>query len=162
MPEITFVLDTGREKLERIDEILKKVEAEKAADVQRVNEIVDRGRRFLVATHVDPDGDALGSAFASCLALTHWVRTRRSSEDKIPYRYQFLPKPAAILKELPKAGYDTAMVVDCGDLRRVGEGHDALKKWRTSSISIIIKRTRPSAISTSWTGRPRRLRRYFT
>jgi ribosome-binding factor A len=33
MPEITFVLDTGQEKLERIDEILKKVEVEKTKDV---------------------------------------------------------------------------------------------------------------------------------
>jgi ribosome-binding factor A len=33
MPDITFVLDTGQEKLERIDELLKKVEAKKVTDV---------------------------------------------------------------------------------------------------------------------------------
>jgi ribosome-binding factor A len=33
MPEITFVLDTGREKLDRIDELLKKVDTERADDV---------------------------------------------------------------------------------------------------------------------------------
>jgi ribosome-binding factor A len=33
MPEITFVLDKGQDNLERIDEILKKVEAEKTEDV---------------------------------------------------------------------------------------------------------------------------------
>jgi ribosome-binding factor A len=31
MPELTFVLDTGQEKLEKIEELLKKVESEKAA-----------------------------------------------------------------------------------------------------------------------------------
>ena len=34
MPEITFVLDTGQEKLDRVDELLKKVEAEKTKDVR--------------------------------------------------------------------------------------------------------------------------------
>lgn len=33
MPEITFVLDKGQENLDHIDEILKKVEAEKTEDV---------------------------------------------------------------------------------------------------------------------------------
>ena len=33
MPEITFVLATGQEKLDRIDELLKKVETEKTKDV---------------------------------------------------------------------------------------------------------------------------------
>jgi len=34
MPEITFVLDKGQDDLERIDEILKKVEAESAENVR--------------------------------------------------------------------------------------------------------------------------------
>jgi ribosome-binding factor A len=33
MPEITFVLDSGQEKLDRIDELLKKVDAERADHV---------------------------------------------------------------------------------------------------------------------------------
>jgi ribosome-binding factor A len=33
MPEITFVLDKGQDKIERIDEIFRKVEAEKTEDV---------------------------------------------------------------------------------------------------------------------------------
>ena len=33
MPEITFVLDTGQGKLDRIDELFKKVEAERRSDV---------------------------------------------------------------------------------------------------------------------------------
>jgi ribosome-binding factor A len=33
MPEITFVLDTGQEKLDRIDEILKQVKTGKAVNV---------------------------------------------------------------------------------------------------------------------------------
>ena len=33
----------------------------------RIKETIDKGRTFLVTTHVDPDGDAVGSAFAFAL-----------------------------------------------------------------------------------------------
>ena len=36
---------------------------------QRIKEVIDKGQSFLVTTHVDPDGDALGSAFALYFAL---------------------------------------------------------------------------------------------
>ncbi len=95
----------------------------------KFREVLDRGQRFLVATHIDPDGDALGSAFALSLALTALGKDAAVYlRDKIPYRYQFLPKPATILSELPKTGYDAVMVVDCGDLGRVGDGHASLKE----------------------------------
>lgn len=35
MPEITFVLDTGQAKLDRIDELLKKVDTERATNVPK-------------------------------------------------------------------------------------------------------------------------------
>ncbi len=96
---------------------------------QKVKEAVERGRRFLVATHVDPDGDALGSAFALSLALTGMGKEAAVYlKEPIPYRYRFLPKPPVLLDALPGTGYDVAMVVDCGDLQRVGDGFEALKK----------------------------------
>jgi phosphoesterase RecJ-like protein len=95
---------------------------------QRIKEAVDRGHRFLVATHIDPDGDALGSAFALCFALRSLGKDASVYlKDDVPYRYAFLPKPEPVLKEMPPNGYDTVLVVDCGDLSRVGNGHGALK-----------------------------------
>jgi len=95
---------------------------------QRIKEAVDRGRHFLVATHIDPDGDALGSAFALCFALRSLGKDASVYlKDDVPYRYAFLPKPEPVLKEMPKNGYDTVLIVDCGDLSRVGKGYGALK-----------------------------------
>jgi phosphoesterase RecJ-like protein len=95
----------------------------------KFKEIIDRAQRFLVATHVDPDGDALGSAFALSFALTALGKDAAVYlKDKIPYRYEFLPKPANIVHELSKAGYDALIVVDCGDLSRVGGVHASLKE----------------------------------
>lgn len=96
---------------------------------QKVREAVERGGRFLIATHIDPDGDALGSAFALSLALTGMGKeTAVYLKETIPYRYRFLPKPPVILDRLPGTGYDVVIVVDCGDLQRVGDGFEALKK----------------------------------
>jgi phosphoesterase RecJ-like protein len=95
---------------------------------QKVKEAVERGKRFIVATHVDPDGDALGSAFALGLALAQMGKEAAVYlKGTIPYRYRFLPKPPVILDELPRTGYDIAVVVDCGDLQRVGNDFEALK-----------------------------------
>jgi phosphoesterase RecJ-like protein len=93
-----------------------------------LKEILDRGQRFLVATHVDPDGDALGSAFALSFALAALGKEPAVYlRDGIPYRYDFLPKPARVISDLPRNGYDGAFVVDCGDLSRVGDGYETLK-----------------------------------
>lgn len=94
---------------------------------QKIREAVDRGRRFLVATHIDPDGDAIGSAFALCFALRSLGKDAAVyMRDSIPYRYTFLPKPEPVVREIPKNGYDTVIVVDCGDLARVGDRHETL------------------------------------
>ena len=95
---------------------------------EKLKEILNGGQRFLVTTHVDPDGDAVGSAFALSFALARLGKEPVVFlKDKIPYRYRFLPHPAGLVHELPKGVFDAVMVVDCGDLLRVGEGH-ALKE----------------------------------
>lgn len=105
---------------------------------QRVKELVDRGHRFLIATHIDPDGDALGSAFSLCFALNElhkeaWVYLR----DSVPYQYEFLPKPRTVLgpTDLTRNGFDAFFILDCGDLRRIG---DELQRFRGNCFTVNI------------------------
>jgi len=35
----------------------------------RIKKLVEEGRSFLLTTHIDPDGDAIGSVFAFAMAL---------------------------------------------------------------------------------------------
>jgi phosphoesterase RecJ-like protein len=94
---------------------------------QKIKEAVDRGNRFLVVTHIDPDGDALGSAFALCFALRSMGKDAMVfMKDSVPYRYAFLPRPEPIIRDIQKGVYDTVFIVDCGDLSRVGDGHQDL------------------------------------
>ncbi len=96
--------------------------------IEEIEKILREKRRFLITTHVDPDGDAIGSVFAMYffikqLGLFPEVYLR----DKVPYRYGFLPQPHRVETELEPLNYDAIFVLDCGDLKRVGEKHEKLK-----------------------------------
>lgn len=106
---------------------------------QRVKELVDRGQRFLIATHIDPDGDALGSAFSLCFALKDlhkeaWVYLR----DSVPYQYEFLPRPRTLFSapiDVSTGAFDALFVLDCGDFHRIG---DELQRFRGNGFIVNI------------------------
>lgn len=96
---------------------------------QRIRDAIDKGDRFLVTTHIDPDGDAIGSVFALCFALKGMGKHAVAYlKDEIPYRYQFLPRPEHVVHhQIPGDGHDTTFVLDCGNFFRVGDGYERLK-----------------------------------
>jgi bifunctional oligoribonuclease and PAP phosphatase NrnA len=95
----------------------------------KIKDIVQGRQHFLVASHIDPDGDAVGSVFAMYWALKSLGReVSVYLKDGVPYRYAFLPGPAVITGTIPEGIYDVIFVVDCGNLSRVGEGHERLKQ----------------------------------
>ena len=76
----------------------------------------------LVAAHVNPDGDAVGSLIAIGLALKVLNKqTTLYNESPIPAVYRFLPEIDQIVRTVDSAeAYDTAVVLDCGSLARIG------------------------------------------
>lgn len=95
----------------------------------KVKEIIDNGQDFFITTHIDPDGDAIGSVFSLYWALTSLGKSATVYlKDQVPYRYEFLPGPALIRSVIPDESYDAVFVLDCGDLPRIGEGYENLKK----------------------------------
>lgn len=90
-----------------------------------MNPIIQRIKaagRILVASHAEPDGDAVGSLLALGLALEKsGRRTTLYNASAIPAVYQFLPGAARITRQLeaPEA-YDAAVILDCGDISRIG------------------------------------------
>jgi phosphoesterase RecJ-like protein len=78
-------------------------------------------RRCLVACHVNPDGDALGSMLALAMLLEHrGLRAIRLSADGVPRQYAFLPTAARVTTRLPRALPPLALVVDCDGIERTG------------------------------------------
>jgi phosphoesterase RecJ-like protein len=91
--------------------------------------------RILVASHRDPDGDAVGSLLAMGLAsIRLGKQTTLFNESPIPAVYQFLPCVGRIQHRLETPeSYDAAVVLDCGDLPRIGESWELV-----SRVPVII------------------------
>ncbi len=91
------------------------------------------GERFLVASHVTPEGDTVGSQLALCLALQDMGKSVVAyNSDPIPRNIRFLPYAENIVTQIdPEAAFDAAIVVDAADPSRIGPGlADALPRCR--------------------------------
>lgn len=91
-----------------------------------MKQIIDQlknSQSILVTTHVNPDGDAVGSLLAMGLALKALDKNvRMYNESPIPAVYRFLPWISAIQQYIvADMHFDTVVVLDCGDLGRVGD-----------------------------------------
>ncbi len=81
------------------------------------------GQHILIASHAEPDGDSVGSLVALGLALTKLdKKITMHTPSPIPAVYRFLPGASRIVQQIQNADiYDLALVLDCGDLTRIGE-----------------------------------------
>jgi phosphoesterase RecJ-like protein len=93
--------------------------------LENIIQEIRRKRKFLVTTHVNPEGDAVGSALGLTLALKDMGKeVSLILKDPIPIRLKFLPE-SHLCRQLSSTtsldpDFDTMFVVDCGDLERVG------------------------------------------
>ena len=81
----------------------------------------------LLVCHINPDGDTLGSMIALGLALEeHLGKTvTLLSADGVPAIYDFLPGVERITTATERRNFDLAIVLDAGDLTRVGRAREA-------------------------------------
>ncbi len=91
--------------------------------LQGIAQIVQEKHRFLVTSHVKPDGDAMGSLMAMTLILRKMGKTATPAlQDIVPDNCAFLPGVEGIVHQPAfTEGYDAAILVDCADFSRVGE-----------------------------------------
>lgn len=93
--------------------------------LKKVIECIKRNKNFLITSHTNPEGDALGSelAFHSLLKKLGKHATI-INEDDLPYGYDFLLGKNIIKKfkqNLKGIKFDCFVVLDCSDLKRTGE-----------------------------------------
>jgi len=82
---------------------------------------IHQSQTIVMACHVNPDGDALGSLLGLALALIPLGKTLVClSEDGVPDILKFLPHADLIQQTTDQSAFDLALVVDSGDLPRVG------------------------------------------
>jgi phosphoesterase RecJ-like protein len=91
--------------------------------------------KFVIASHVSPEGDAIGSALALAMGLRKLgKRVEVVCHDGLPKRYAFLPESDKVRRE-PSFEPDSLVLVDCADLERA-DIPDSLKE-NAKSIVVI-------------------------
>lgn len=77
--------------------------------------------KIIVASHVRPDGDAIGSLLGLGLALRDAGKTvQMILVDGVPASFKYLEGSELIKKE-PNGEHDTFITVDCADFKRTGK-----------------------------------------
>ena len=102
------------------------------AELQR---LLDSGQDVLVASHIDPDGDALGTQ----LAFAAYLRDLGKNpilvrDDIIPEKYRFLPgvNDIPLLDTFTEApAIDTALILECPTTERIGRARKFLEHGAT-------------------------------
>jgi bifunctional oligoribonuclease and PAP phosphatase NrnA len=98
------------------------------SDLQTGARILKECGSFLIAGHVNPDGDALGCMCALGLALRSlYKHTVIVSPDGLPDIYRFLPGSDVIVSEVPAGRtFDAVVIVDSDNPERLGDAVSAL------------------------------------
>lgn len=103
--------------------------------IQQIINHLRTSKRILLASHIHPDGDAIGSLISLGLALQELKKkVRVYDESPIPAVYQFLPSLHLINRSPGDISeFDTAIILDCSDLHRIGGAATDVSK-----IPVII------------------------
>jgi len=100
-------------------------------DLKAVADAVREHDRFLLTTHENPDGDALGSLLAAKLMLDELGKDSvmyLSGEAPLPAEYKFMPLED-LRRRLPDDVDERVLfALDCANESRLGQGQEALER----------------------------------
>jgi len=96
--------------------------------------VIRQHKSFLIVSHINPEGDAIGSALALALGLKRMGKkdVRVLSRDGVPETLKFLPYSRLIKQNPPNRLFDVLCIVDCNTLQRTG-----FKDLKAKNIIII-------------------------
>lgn len=82
---------------------------------------IERAQDVLIGTHLNPDGDALGSALAIMHLLDEiGVKNEVICNNLAPYNLQFLPGADRVKLKPERSGHDLGIVLDLDNFDRLG------------------------------------------
>jgi phosphoesterase RecJ-like protein len=95
----------------------------KRTSLRKIAEEILRGQKFLISTHQNPEGDAVGSVLALGLALEGMGKeVKILLQDPTPDLLKFLPGAEKIIHQAPQnERFDGTFALDCGDRERLGK-----------------------------------------
>lgn len=121
------------------------------SELEKIVDVILTGKRFLIASHENPDGDAIGSMLALGLSLESIGKeVVFYDKDGAPLFLQFLPCAGRIKTSLNPSGenFSATFALDCTDTERPGKEFEKFTKSGKCGTVIIIdhhQTTKPSA-----------------
>lgn len=112
-------------------------------DLEAVRGVIEKGRYFLITTHVNPDGDGIGSE----IALYHYLKSIGKKPSivncsAIPHNFRYLTtnQEVQVLNEDDSTAvfkdYDAAFVLDIGNYARLKEVGQLIEFHKVPTVCI--------------------------
>ena len=98
-----------------------------SANVDEIFHLIETSKKILIVTHENPEGDAISSAMSMGMFLKSLDKEiYLYDKDPIPLNLRFLPWSKDFSQKFPAEPIDLLIVVDCGELQRIGDGYENL------------------------------------
>jgi len=86
----------------------------------QIQKLLKSARSVVIAAHIRPDADAVGSLLGLGLPLlAEGKQVQLVLQDGLPEKYAFLPGAERVARSI-RSGFDTLITVDCSDPKRLG------------------------------------------
>jgi len=129
--------------------------------IEKIIEKIKNNKSFLITSHINLEGDALGSELAFYIVLRKLKKkVVIFNSDKSPSIYNFLPNINSIKNSIDKEKFDVGIILDCSDYSRIGNVKDYIITQTNCIINIDhhisnthfgdINWVNPKAASTSY------------
>ena len=95
---------------------------EERIQIEKLAELIGSSKKIFLSTHINPDGDGIGSGLALVNKLTKMgKKVDFINRDPMPAIYKFLPGSQRVKQAKKVTGrYDLAIVLECPELERNG------------------------------------------
>jgi len=118
---------------------MQKMQETKLDIAKKIGLFLEYHENFLVASHIEPDGDAIGSQLAILMQLENLSKSVSLYDtNPVPQKYRFLPRWQEIATQIPDstANYDSAIFLDVGNPRRALKIFDYVKSHNIPILNI--------------------------
>ncbi len=107
----------------------------------KARKLINEASSIYIVSHINPDGDAIGSAFAMYFALKNMGKDVNVLMPKYGTRYEFLEYINLAKKEVNESEYDLLICMDASDLERLNiSKEDYLKAKKVIVIDHHVKK----------------------
>jgi bifunctional oligoribonuclease and PAP phosphatase NrnA len=101
--------------------------------LKKIIQTVRKNKTFLISTHLNPDPDAICSELAMAIYLRSLgKKVLIINNEEVPSRFNFFPGTHLIktYRDRRSVHYDVAIILDCGELSRIGTVTDFIQKGK--------------------------------